>query len=424
MNVFVEPSDALPIVDLEIALPVGSLQDPAGQEGLAQLTGHLMRRGPRGLSQERFEERLASLGARMSVEVSMRSTRVRATVLRRNLEPLLALLADVVWRPALRGSDFSKLKRRAEAALTARLDDDQVLGAVCFREALFGEHPYGRTLSGHTDSLARISIQHAKEFYARNIARRAFLVGVSGHVSEAEVRSLVASHFPKVRRAGRNVSDVPATRARRGRHVVIVDKPERTQTQLIIGTLGARTRDRNLFPLLVSNTAFGGTFSGPLMQQVRGVRGWSYGAYSRLLHSTQRDAWYMSTAPAAEYSADCAALQLDLLERWVDGGTKQTELRFAQRYLINSHCFDRDTASKRLEARLDVELLDIPRSYVDKYDQLVGRVTRQEANNATRARISDKDLTIVVVATASEVATSFERLPGVKSVEIVPFDRN
>ena len=92
--------------------------------------------------------------------------------------------------------------------------------------------------------------------------------------------------------------------------------------------------------------------------------------------------------------------------------------------MINSHCFDRDTASKRLEARLDVELLDIPRSYVDKYDQLVARVTRKEANNATRARISDKDLTIVVVATASEVATSFERLPGVKSVEIVPFDRN
>lgn len=54
MSVFIESSDVLPLVDLEIALPVGSLQDPAGQEGLAQLTGHLMRRGPRGLSQERF----------------------------------------------------------------------------------------------------------------------------------------------------------------------------------------------------------------------------------------------------------------------------------------------------------------------------------------------------------------------------------
>jgi len=100
------------------------------------------------------------------------------------------------------------------------------------------------------------------------------------------------------------------------------------------------------------------------------------------------------------------------------------DLRFAQRYLVNSHCFDHDTPSKRLEARLDVELLDIPRRYVDKYDQLVSRVTRQQANDATRARISPRDLIIVVVATASEVASSFERLPGVQSLQIVPFDRS
>jgi zinc protease len=424
MTILVESSDVLPLVDLEIALPIGSLQDPMGQEGLAQLTGQLMRRGPRGLSTERFEDRLAALGARVSVEVSMRSTRIRGTVLRRNLEPLLDLVADVVWQPALRASDFAKLKRRAQASLLARLDDDQTLGAMCFREALFGDHPYGRTLNGHAESLARIGIRQVTDFYTRNIERGAFLVGVAGDVGENEVHSLITSRFPKFRRTRRKRSDVPATRLRRGRHVVIVDKPERTQTQLFIGTIGSRTRDRNLFPLIVSNTAFGGTFSGPLMQEVRAVRGWSYGAYSRLLHSNQRDAWYMSTAPAAEYSADCAALQLDLLERWVERGTTKANLGFAKRYLINSHCFDRDTSSKRLESRLDVELLDIPRSYAAKYDQLVARVTQEQANDATRARISPRDLIIVVVATASDVASSFERLPGVASLEIVPFDRN
>lgn len=423
MSIFVETSDVLPLVDLEIALGVGSLQDPAGQEGLAQLTGHLMRRGPRGLSQERFEDRLASLGARLSVQVSMRSTRVRATVLRRHLEPLLDLLAGVIWQPALRARDFAKLKRQARAALIARLDDDETLGALCYREALFGEHPYSRGLSGNAQSLGRIGVHQVKDFYARHIANGAFVIGVAGDVTESEARALVASYFPRIGCRKRKSSDVPPTRVRRGRHVVIVDKPERTQTQLFIGTLGARTRDRNLFPLIVSNTAFGGTFSGTLMQQIRAVRGWSYGAYSRLLHSRQRDAWYMWTAPAAEYSADCAALQLDLLEHWVEGGIKKAELRFAQRYLINSHCFDRDTPSKRLEARLDVELLGIPPSYVEKYDQLVARVTRKQANEATRARISHRDLTIVAVATASDVASSFERLPRVKSLEVVPFDR-
>jgi zinc protease len=423
MSLFVESSGVLPLIDLEVAFPVGSLQDPPGMEGLAQITGHWMRRGPRKLSQQRFEDRLAALGARVSVEVSMRSIRIRATVLRRNLEPLLELLARLVWRPALRESDFMKLKRQARAALTARLDDDQTLGAVRFRQTLFGEHPYGRGLSGSSASLRRIGVQQARSFYSRHVEKAGFVVGIAGDVDGREAKRLVAAHFPTVGPCKRRDGALPSTRARRGRHVVIVDKPQRMQTQLFIGTLGARTRDTKLFPLIVSNTAFGGTFSGPLMQQVRGVRGWSYGAYSRLLHSTKRDAWYMWTAPAAEYSADCAALQLDLLETWVKRGIKKTELTFAQRYLVNSHCFDRDTPSKRLEARLDVELLGIPRRYVEEHDALIGAVSRDQANEATRARISPRDVTIVVVATADDVAGSFEALPGVESLEIVPFDR-
>ena len=423
MSVLVESSDVLPLVDVEIAFASGSLQDPAGREGLALLTGHLMRRGPRGLSQPRFEDQLASLGARVSVQVSMRSTRIRATVLRRNLEPLLRLLADLVWQPALRARDFAKLKRQARAALIARLDDDEALAARCFREALFGEHPYARAQSGTADSLARIGLPEVESFYTRHIARGAFLVGVAGDVTDTEAHRLAAMYFPRAKRHKRKDSIVPTTKTRSGRHVVIVDKPERAQTQLFIGTLGARTRDRNLFPLMVSNTVFGGTFSGLLMQEVRAARGWSYSAYSRLLHAKQREAWYMATAPASEYSADCAALQLSLLERWAERGVIKPQLSFAQRYLINSHCFDRDTPSKRLESRLDVELLGIPRSYVEKYDELVGRVRLRDANDATRARISTRDLSIVVVATATEVASAFERLPGVKSLEVVPFDR-
>lgn len=422
MNLLVESSDVLPLVDLEVAFPVGSLHDPEGREGLAQLTGHLVRRGPHGLSDSRFEDRLAALGARLAVEVSMRSTRIRATVLRRNLEPLVDLVAKMVWKPALRARDFARLKRQAQASLVARLDDDQSLGALRFRRTLFGDHPYGRVSSGSAASLGRLGLGEAREFYAEHLERRGFVVGMAGDVAERDAERLVSTYFPRLVDLERRGSKPRPTRARRGRHVVIVDKPERTQTQLYIGTLGARTHDRLLFPLIVSNTAFGGTFSGPLMQEVRGVRGWSYGAYSRLLHSSQRDAWYMWTAPAAEYSADCAALQLRLMEDWVKGGVKKAELEFAQRYLINSHCFDRDTPAKRLEARLDVELLGIPRRYVDRHDELVAAVTRGRAAEATQARISCDDLTIVVVATAADVLESFRKLPGVASVEIVPFE--
>ncbi|MDH3625138.1 MAG: insulinase family protein [Myxococcales bacterium] len=420
-RLLVESSNVLPLVDVEIAFRVGSLQDPIGKEGLAQLTGQLLRRGPHGISADSFEDRLANLGARLTVDTAMRTTRIRATTLRRNLEPLLDLVADMVWRPALRARDFAKLKRHAQASLLSRLDDDQTLGAIHLRERLFAGHPYGRSTSGSADSLRRINLRDAERFYTRYLETGAFIVGVSGDISDSEAESLVDAHFPRRTKKMNGKRDVPATHIRRGRHVVIVDKPERTQTQLYIGTLGARTHDRNLFPLIVSNTAFGGTFTGPLMQEVRAVRGWSYGAYSRLTHSDQRDAWYMWSAPSAEYSADCAALELELLDRWVENGLAKASLKFAQQYLINSHCFNRDTPSKRLESRLDIELLGVPRRYVERHDELVAQVTRKKANDATRARISPRDLVMVVVATAKDVKNAFEKLPGVSSVEVVPY---
>jgi zinc protease len=244
---------------------------------------------------------------------------------------------------------------------------------------------------------------------------------MAGDIDESEARTLVREHFPRRSRKLNGKHEVPATHIRRGRHVTIIDKPERTQSQLYIGTLGARTHDRDLFPLIVSNTAFGGTFTGPLMQQVRAVRGWSYGAYSRLMHSNQRDAWYMWSSPSVEYAVECAALELELLERWVDKGLGSPTLKFAQQYLVNGHCFELDTPSKRLESKLDIELLGVPRRYVERHDELVAGVTRKQANEATRARISTNNLAIVVVATADQVASRFEALPGVQSLEIVPY---
>jgi len=422
-RLLVESSDVLPLVDVEIAFRTGSLRDPIGKEGLAQLTGRLVRRGPRGTSTQRFERELARLGARMSIDTSMRSTRVRATTLRRNLEPVLGLLSELVWNPALRSRDFAKLKRQAQSALLSRLDDDQTLGAVEFRRRLFANHPYGRSSSGTIESIQKVTLEDVERFYSRNLAKEGFLVGMAGDITEVEAKRLAVEHFPRAPRKLNGKQDVPTTPEPRGRQVVIIDKPERTQTQLYIGTLGARTKDRDLFPLIVSNTAFGGTFTGPLMQEVRAVRGWSYGAYSRLMHSRQRDAWYMWSAPSAEYSADCAALQLGLLERWVERGLPNATVKFAQKFLINSHCFDLDTPSKRLESRIDIELLGVPRRYVEQHDELVAAVTRRQAIDATQARISPTDLVVVVVATAAQVAHNFEKLPGVSSLQVVPYER-
>ena len=82
----------------------------------------------------------------------------------------------------------------------------------------------------------------------------------------------------RCRRARRAGDPSPSRRRGPGRHLVFVDKPDRTQTQILIGGLGTSAHDADHVPLIVANAVFGGTFTSRLMQEVRSKRGWSYGA--------------------------------------------------------------------------------------------------------------------------------------------------
>jgi zinc protease len=137
----------------------------------------------------------------------------------------------------------------------------------------------------------------------------------------------------------------------------------------------------------------------------------------------QRDAWLMWTFPAAADAVSCVRLELELFDTLLRDGITADELRFAQDYLANSYAFEVDTASKRLEQRLEVELLGLPRDYFERYVERVRAVTLEQANAAVRARLSRDDLAIVMVATASDVQAGLAALDGIASVEVVPFDR-
>lgn len=422
--VLLEPSRELPLVDLSVTFRTGSVHDPEGLEGLTRMFGRMVRMGTPELDGNTVEETIAKLGGRLGVETSTSYVRFHGTVIKRNLQPFAALMSCLLRRPAFRVSDLAFVKRETRADIVAARDNDRALASRNFRRFLFRGHAYGRPVVGLRRSIRAIRCEDVRTQYARHFVAPNLILGASGDITEAELLTLVDEHFSDLPRGRAPKIRVPAPARPRGRHVLIVDKPERTQTQLYIGTLGARVNDVDLYPMLVANTAFGGTFTARLMYEVRSQRGWSYGAYSRLGQDRQRDAWTMWTFPAARDLAACARLQLDMLDDFVKEGISRRELRFAKKFLVNSHCFDIDTSAKRLEARIDNALFDLPTDHHLQYVRAVRGVKLDAANAAVKKRISRKHLAICVVATAQEVRAELEALPGVESVEVIRYDRD
>lgn len=423
MRVFIEPSDALPLVSVLIAFRSGSTHDPEGREGLSRITARMLRRGAEGLSAQSIEETIDALGGEFGADVAQSTSTVHFEVIRRSLEPFVDLVTTVLTKPAFAEDELGRLLREAEAEIIEARDSDRSLCARALRRTLFEGHSYGRRVSGSIPALRAITRDDVRSFYSTHYTRENAIVAISGDIEVAEGQALAERLLAGLPEGVRHDDPVPAPPRKPGRHLVFVDKPERTQTQMVIGGLGTHAHDPDHIPLLVANTVFGGTFTSRLMQEVRAKRGWSYGASSRVGFDRQRDAFTMWTAPAATDAAACLALELELFQAFRRDGISEEELAFVKRYLVRSHAFEIDTARKRVHQKLEAELYNLPEGYHDKYLERVEATTTTSANQAVKDRLSEDDMVIAVVGTHTEIGDAIEKaIPNLASVTVAPFD--
>ena len=421
-KIFVEYSDALPLFQFSLTLRSGSVFDPAGQEGLTRLMARMWRMGTRRMSAEALEDKIDALGAQLSIGVGRTYMQVSVTTVERSLAPMLELVAHLLEASSYRERDLAQQKRETAAALEAALDDDGAIAGRHFRRLALGDHPYGRAVTGTRNSLRSIDRGAVLRHVEQHLTGANALLGLSGPMEPQAARDLLEKHFGFLAHKPRPTLKVAMPKMPRGRRLVLVDKPERTQTQVVIGTIGCRARDAEYVPLIVANTGFGGLFTSRLTTEVRAKRGWSYGASSGFGHEPQRDLWTMRTAPAEKDARACVDLQLSLLDRFIESGLSSKELKLSKNYLVKSHPFESDTANKRLEHAMDQMIFDVPDEVHHRFPELVAGVNRARAQEAVQKRISQRDQLIVVVGTASQLEPSLRDVPGLSSMDVVPFD--
>lgn len=422
----VEPFTTVPLIELVIAMPAGSALDPRGKEGSLVLALRSLRRGAGHRSSTQVDDEIDRLGGELSTGCDALQCSLHATVISRNIEPFFALLADIALRPSFAEDEVARVRREVTAELLDSRNDDRTLCGRYFRRTLFAGHPLGRPAAGTLATVPKLTRDDARAAWARVWSTRGVVVAASGDITEERLRALWERYFGAGYAPTRDrPEEIDEPAVRKGRHLVLIDKPARTQSQIMIGSLGTHPRDKDHHALFVANTVFGGTFTSRLMREIRSKRGWSYGASSRLGRERVREVFSMWTFPKSSDAAACIGVELELLESLHDDGITARELSFAKKYLKKSAVFDADTASKRLAQRLDEVCGDMPRGYHAQFIEKTELATLEDCYRAIRKRIHPKDLTICVTATASELRSTLEAaIPNLASTTVIPFDRD
>jgi zinc protease len=422
-KVLVETSRELPLVSVSVALRTGAILDPPGAEGAMRLLSRLMRRSAGGRSADANDRLIEGMGGSLGAEVTQSTVVFQGAVISRSLDRFVDVLVDSVARPTLPDDELERLKRETEAELTESLDDDRGLARRWFRRRLFEGHPYSRSAGGTLPGVKSVDADMLRRLYRKAVVSENLVLAFSGDVTEERARGIADTLASAVAAGPAPADETPEPTVPSGRRLVFVDKPERTQTQILIGGLGSHPSDPDHFALVVANTAFGGTFTARLMQEVRAKRGWSYGAYSSLPYDRRRQAFSLWTFPKASDAPACIALELEMLRAFREKGVTSGEFGWARRYLVRSHAFALDTAAKRVGLALDAELYGLPPGYYGAYLDNLRAATLEQANQAVRERLSDENLLLSVVGTeATTLADVKSAIPNLERSEVVRYD--
>ena len=158
LEVFVVERPELPKVSVALATRAGGVSDPAGKGGLGSLTARVMRRGTKTKSALEIDNTLGDLGTSLTSAAGRESARLGLEVLKRNLSPALAVLAEVAQQPSFPAAEFDREKKLALDGLAQAANNPQaVANRVAFMLAFGLDHPYGRPPGGLPSTVGSIT---------------------------------------------------------------------------------------------------------------------------------------------------------------------------------------------------------------------------------------------------------------------------
>ncbi len=194
---YVAEDRALPLVDIAVALRVGSFLDPPEKTGLASLTGSLIRRAGAGeLDADAFDDRVAFLGARLDSFTGITRGGVSLNVTTPALEEGLELLFTMLAKPRFDADRVQSTHRSLFENLKRRNEDPLDILEREWEWLLWGEGHFS-TRPVTAAGVESISREDLVAFHRRYWHPANMMFAVSGDVSRDEARVLLSRHLAR-----------------------------------------------------------------------------------------------------------------------------------------------------------------------------------------------------------------------------------
>lgn len=416
LRVVVVPSEKQPVVTMRLSVLAGSLYDPAGKNGMADLVAGLLTKGAGSRDAESFAEAIEHVGGSLNAAAGPDFLTVETAVLANDRELAMGLMADALLRPAFPPEEVELLRTQTLSGLAlARSQPDAIAGRI-FARRVYGEHPYGRRAD--EASVRAITRQDLVDFHAARMRPAQALLVLAGAIDSAEALRLAEQAFGAWSGRGAAAPLARPAPQRARTEIVLVHRPGSVQSNIIVGNTTWMPTDTRGYALAVANQILGGASDARLFQILREQRGWTYGAYSDISRARGIGS-FTATAEVRTEVTDSALVELlRQVQRMGSEPVPVAEFERQRQTMVGRFPLQVETPGQVAAQLANARLLGLPVDYVQTYRQRIAAVTPEQAQAAARSGMRADAALVVVVGDGTALRERLARIAPVTMVDV------
>ncbi len=418
LTVLIGQRGPLPLASARLVIRAGSATDPTNKHGLADFTARLLRRGVQGMTADQINEAVEFVGGSLAVSASEDYLSLSVTAPSEHLPALLEVMAKLVREPTFPEAEVDSARARMLAQFANDLDDPGLIADRALTRALWGAHPYGHDVSGSARSVKTFTREDVVRFHRERLGPKVALLVIVGAVEPKATAEAARRAFAGWT-GGPNAVTPPPTlqRAAMAGKILLVDKPDQSQTQVRLAALAYERGNPDAFPARVTNAVLGGGFTSRLVEQVRVNRGLSYGISSYFDAMQTAGAFGISTFTKTESTREILDVTLGEVEKMRAKGPTAKELKHAQTYLSGLYPLQFETNEAVSSGIAELRIFNLPPEWVERYRERIGAVKLKQCNEVAAKYLFPTPPAIVLVGNAEQVKP---QLKGLGEVKVIP----
>ena len=398
----------IPVVQMSYEFRGGQSADPAAKLGTASFAMGLLDEGAGDLDALAFADRAESLGANLGASAGLDSSSAYLSSLKQNLEPSVALYADMLRKPRFEQADIDRVKGQWIAGIKQeKVNPGGIIQRVVPGLVYGSSHPYGapRTGSGTEASIAGLTRADLVGFHGSALRPQDATLVVVGDTTLGEIVPVLEKHFGDWKATGTAsaASVLPAVAPQKKPRVFLIDQPGAVQANIVAAQLAPSSMDPAAVAFDMANMVIGGDFTARLNMNLREDKHWSYGARSGAGNSVGPRMWTASAPVQIDKTAESVAEIKREITDFASGkqGASAEEVSGMQKILTLSLPGAYETAASVMGTIGSNLLYGRPDDYVFKRKAEIEAMTPAQVDVAAKA-LDPNALTWVVVGDLSK----------------------